>query len=289
MPFIHKAITINHPFTTLDMLIYLAFLVVSASAALQDERIKRLAWNMDILCRDYRDAVSWYPELPPPKDTHETMERVRRVTYGAVWRAMPALRTGASRKEQYKEEWWQWMSSSWSQRIPYAALGIKTGNEFARRDDESWEQYQQRMSKALLDAENRTKISPAALPMLQQQMQGLALTSKRPAGLVTSAKGSTALQDNHVLKLTDIASNDNWLSMGRSLAKAISRMNPEELGPVEEVSIDGVAIASMSTKDIMQRDPMAIAAHTAMQFLAGEDVGRGEALRFDEDGTISRI
>lgn len=267
------------------MLIYLAFLVVGANALLEAEGVKRLAWNMDILCRDFKDAVEWYPEHEPPKDTHETKERINRVTYGAVWRAMPALRTGEARKEQYGEEWWQWMSSSWNQRIPYATLGIKTGEEYARREGESWEEYQKRMSKMFAGVEFVAKVSPAALPMLQQQMGNLALTFDGPVGLIKGTESSMTMQNNRTFKLKDFASYPGWLSMGESLMEAVAGMNPEDLGPWQAIKIDKVNIASLSSKDIMKRNPDAIAAYTALQSLTGNMDG-GPTLRFNEDGQL---
>ena len=287
LSFIYKSLTILIQYRCLQL--YHAhlfgFLGGRCKCTLEAEGVKRLAWNMDILCRDFKDAVEWYPEHEPPKDTDETKERINRVTYGAVWRAMPALRTGEARKEQYGEEWWQWMSSSWNQRIPYATLGIKTGEEYARREGESWEEYQKRMSKMFAGVEFVAKVSPAALPMLQQQMGNLALTFDGPVGLIKGTESSMTMQNNRTFKLKDLVSYPGWLSMGESLMEAVAGMNPEDLGPWQAIKIDKVNIASLSSKDIMKRNPDAIAAYTALQSLTGNMDG-GPTIRFNEDGQL---
>lgn len=242
------------------MLVYLASLVVGVNAALQAGEIRRLAWSMSALCDDFKAAVDWYPELPPPEDTHETKERINRVTYEAVWRAMPPLRIGEKRKEQYGEEWWQWMSSSWSQRISYAALNIETGEECARKSKESWEEYEGRVSSSLWGMELAANMFPATL----------------------SSEGSVDMQEGHASEPTDFMSSATWLSMGKSLVEAVSRMDPGDLGPLQKVNIDGLTVVSLSSNDIMQQNP------EVMQFLT-EKVDGMPVPRFHKDGQMIKF
>ena len=251
------------------MLIYLPFLViVSASAVLSTDAVKRLAWNMSVLCDNFKAALAWYPELPPPRDTHEAKERVNRVTYGPVWEAMPPVKTGEERKRQHDESWWQWMSSSWGHNIPYAALGIRTGEEYAKNAAESWEAYEQRMLRIFSERKQRALLPPVAIPVLAQ------MTSTVPA--------SPSAQDTRTVNPFDMMPEQAWQSVKAVLADAAAETNPEHSESSQGITINGLTVNDLSGEDIMKRDLENIAIFTALQMVAGE---KPDA-RFNKDGHL---